>query len=221
MLACCVFLGTASAQKFKTKLDSATYANGYMMGEYFHQNNIELNAEMYYKGMVDGYKGSKMKINKEEKDALMQYFNQHVQQQMQENMQKQADKNKIAGAKFMEENAKNKDIKQTESGIQYKIIKEGNSTLHPSATDKVKVHYTGTLLDGTVFDSSVQRGEPISFPLNQVIPGWTEGVQLMVPGSVYKFWIPSNLAYGDRNIGSIPPGSTLVFEIELIEINPE
>jgi FKBP-type peptidyl-prolyl cis-trans isomerase len=104
--------------------------------------------------------------------------------------------------------------------LQYKIVKQGVGE-HPKATDKVKVHYHGTLIDGTVFDSSVQRGEPISFGLNQVIPGWTEGVQLMNPGAKFIFYIPSNLAYGDREAGAIAPGSTLIFEVELFEINPK
>ena len=128
------------------------------------------------------------------------------------------DKNKAAGKAFAETNAKKEGVKTTASGIQYEVLKAAEGA-KPTATSKVKVHYHGTLIDGTVFDSSVDRGEPISFGLNQVIPGWTEGVQLMSVGSKYRFVIPSDLAYGDG--GSPPkigPGATLIFEVELLGI---
>jgi peptidylprolyl isomerase len=112
------------------------------------------------------------------------------------------------------------EVKTTASGLKYEVLKRGTGTVSPKASDTVKVHYHGTLLDGTVFDSSVQRGEPISFPLNAVIPGWTEGLQLMKVGDKFKFTIPSNLAYGDQSPSpKIPPNSTLVFEVELLGIN--
>ena len=129
-----------------------------------------------------------------------------------------AESNKKAGAEFLAENAKKEGVKVTASGLQYRVITEGSGN-KPVASSKVKVHYTGKLLDGTVFDSSVQRGEPIDFALNQVIPGWTEGVQLMTPGSKYEFYIPSDLAYGDRGAGNaIPPGAALIFEVELLAV---
>lgn len=125
---------------------------------------------------------------------------------------------KETGAKFLEENAKNEGVKVTASGLQYTVEKEGTGE-SPKATDEVTVHYTGRLLDGTVFDSSVSRGEPATFPLNRVIPGWTEGVQLMKEGGKYMFFIPSELAYGAQGIpGAIPPHSTLIFEVELIKV---
>ena len=119
---------------------------------------------------------------------------------------------------FLAENKANIAVKETSSGLQYEVLQEGQGTQHPTASSTVKVHYHGTLLDGTVFDSSVARGEPISFPLNRVIAGWTEGVQLMVEGDKYKFFIPSHLAYGDSAAGKIAPGSTLIFEVELLEV---
>ncbi len=128
--------------------------------------------------------------------------------------------NKKAGAEFMETNKTADGVKTTDSGLQYLVLQEGKGSQHPSATDKVKVHYEGKLLDGTVFDSSVERGEPISFGLNQVIKGWTEGVQLMVVGETTRFFIPAELAYGNKGAGrDIPGGSTLIFEVELIGIN--
>ena len=129
------------------------------------------------------------------------------------------DDNIAAGKKFMEENALNKSVYQTKSGLQYKIVKKGNGK-KPKATDKVKVHYTGKLLDGKVFDSSVERGQPAEFFLNQVIPGWTEGLQLMDIGSKYTLYIPYTLGYGEQPMGSIPPGSTLIFDVELLDILP-
>jgi FKBP-type peptidyl-prolyl cis-trans isomerase len=123
-----------------------------------------------------------------------------------------------SGKIFLEANGKKPDVTTTASGLQYKVITPGSGP-HPTASDTVKVHYKGTFLDGKTFDSSYDRGEPISFPLRGVIPGWTEGVQLMPVGSTYEFYIPSNLAYGERGAGGvIPPNSTLIFVVELLAI---
>jgi len=127
--------------------------------------------------------------------------------------------NQSAGIEFLAENAKVVGVKTTDSGLQYEVITEGSGSVHPKASDRVKVHYHGTLIDGTVFDSSVERGEAISFGLNQVIKGWTEGLQLMVVGEKTKFTIPSKLGYGNRAAGTIPPGAVLIFEVELLGIN--
>jgi peptidylprolyl isomerase len=123
------------------------------------------------------------------------------------------------GQTFLDENSKTEGVQTTASGLQYKVLEAGAGTIHPKASDNVKVHYHGTLLDGTVFDSSVDRNEPISFGLGQVIPGWTEGLQLMVEGEKTRLFIPSRLAYGNRSTGAIKPGSTLIFDVELIGIN--
>lgn len=130
-----------------------------------------------------------------------------------------AKENTQQGQMYLDENSKNEGVISTASGLQYKVLEAGTGNVHPSATDKVKVHYHGTLIDGTVFDSSVDRGEPISFGLNQVIAGWTEGLQLMVEGEKTRLFIPSKLAYGDRAAGKIQPGSTLIFDVELLGIN--
>lgn len=122
------------------------------------------------------------------------------------------------GNAFLVTNKTNTDVLETASGLQYQILNKGEGHVHPTANSTVKVHYHGTLLGGTVFDSSVQRNEPISFPLNRVIAGWTEGVQLMVVGDKFKFFIPSKLAYGNSAAGKIKPGSLLIFEVELLEI---
>ncbi|MFP2770020.1 FKBP-type peptidyl-prolyl cis-trans isomerase [Oceanisphaera sp. KMM 10153] len=134
------------------------------------------------------------------------------------NHKKAAVENIAAANEFLAQNKTNDDVQETASGLQYQILTKGEGTVHPGASSTVTVHYHGTLLDGTVFDSSVDRGEPISFPLNRVIRGWTEGVQLMVVGDKFKFFIPSKLAYGNSPAGAIKPGSLLIFEVELLEI---
>ena len=131
-----------------------------------------------------------------------------------------AQKNIASGNQYLADNKSEPGVLTTQSGLQYLVLTPGSGTEHPGPRDKVKVHYHGTLLDGTVFDSSVERGTPISFGLNQVIAGWTEGVQLMVVGEKTRFFIPSNLAYGNRSTGKIQAGSLLIFEVELLAINP-
>lgn len=133
------------------------------------------------------------------------------------NNQKAAALNLEKGSAFLAENAKKDGVKTTASGLQYEVLQSGSGESHPTASSTVRVHYHGTLTDGTVFDSSVERGETISFPLNRVIPGWTEGVQLMKVGDKFRFYIPSNLGYGNRSAGKIPAGSTLIFDVELFE----
>ena len=132
---------------------------------------------------------------------------------------KAAELNALLGSEFLVANKSEEGVLETASGLQYKVLTEGSGAEHPSASSKVTVHYHGTLLDGTVFDSSVDRGKPIGFGLNQVIKGWTEGVQLMVVGEKTRFYIPSNLAYGDSAAGKIGPGSLLTFDVELLAID--
>lgn len=134
------------------------------------------------------------------------------------NNHKAADENMAIGQTFLENNAQQEGVITTESGLQYKVLQEGTGTENPTATSKVKVHYHGTLIDGTVFDSSVERNEPISFGLNQVIKGWTEGVQTMVEGQKVRLFVPSNLGYGKNGSGPIPPAAVLIFDVELLEI---
>ena len=146
-----------------------------------------------------------------------------AQKRQKENQERESNFNRMVGKSIMEQNLKDDPtIKQTASGLQYKVLVEGTGA-RPTAKDRVKVHYTGTFYNGQIFDSSVQRGEPAEFGLNQVIKGWTEGLQLMTVGSKYKFWIPADLAYGNRQVGNNPKsaGSMLIFEVELLEINPK
>ena len=148
----------------------------------------------------------------------MEEAREYMQKYFVEASAKEANKTKEEGEKFLADNKTKSGVITTESGLQYQVITEGTGA-KPTAEDHVKVHYTGTLLDGTKFDSSIDRGEPAEFPVSQVIKGWTEGLQLMPVGSKYIFWIPSDLAYGDRGAGQmIKPNSTLKFEVELLEI---
>lgn len=135
------------------------------------------------------------------------------------NNQKAAQENIRLGNEFLAQNKTKEGVVTTASGLQYQVLNQGSGTIHPKASDTVTVHYHGTLIDGTIFDSSVERGDPIAFPLNQVIKGWTEGVQLMVEGDKYRFFIPSDLAYGNRSTGKIGGGSVLIFDVELLKIN--
>lgn len=196
-----------------TQEQRISYALGANVGESFKTNGIVINFDAFKEGFLAGMNGTN-KFTPEEMQAIFQQLNDSI-------MAKQnagAGEEKAKGEQYLAENKTKEGVITTPSGLQYKVITMGTGE-KPIATDKVNVHYHGTTIDGVVFDSSVQRGEPISFPLNQVIPGWTEGVQLMPVGSKFIFYIPSDLAYGDRGAGQqIKPGATLIFEVELIAI---
>jgi len=193
-------------------MDKLSYAWGLAMGRQLQGMGMkELNVEDFKMGILSVFEGSDPAISVEEAQKLIQDYLNDLQAKAEEAA-------KSAGKKFLEENRKNADVRETASGLQYVVEKEGEGA-QPTAEDEVTVHYTGRLLDGTVFDSSVNRGEPATFPLNRVIPGWTEGVQLMKEGAKYTFFIPSDLAYGPQGVpGAIPPHSTLIFDVELIKV---
>ena len=202
----------------KTAADSVSYAIGISTGAGYKENLKTLpgdpaNVDDLIAGFIQAIKGdsSAMKMTPQAAQAYVQTY-------FMEASARDAKKTKEEGEKFLAENKSKKDVFTTESGLQYQVVTEGTGD-KPTATDKVKVHYTGTLLDGTKFDSSVDRGAPMEFPVNGVIKGWTEVLQLMPVGSKYIVWIPSDLAYGERGAGQdIKPNSTLKFEIELLEI---
>lgn len=172
----------------------------------------KLDINDYSNAVKDVFEGNTPAIEPAEAQKLIQDYLADLQKKV----EAQA---RAEGEKFLEENKKNENVQTTASGLQYVVEKEGNG-IKPTAEDEVTVHYTGRLLSGQVFDSSVNRGEPATFPLNRVIPGWTEGVQLMSEGSKYTFFIPSDLAYGPQGIPNvIPPHSTLIFDVELIKVN--
>lgn len=209
----------------KSAQDSVSYAFGVSIGQNFKMSDIsDVNVALVEKGIQDVLDSADLVIPETEVQAVIQeyFMSKQVEQQAkaQEEMKKRQEDSKgniAKGEEFLAANAENEGVQVTESGLQYKIIEEGAGET-PSAEDVVKVHYHGTLLDGTVFDSSVDRGEPIEFPVNGVIKGWQEALQLMPVGSKFKVWIPQELAYGERGAGEIPPYSALIFDIELIDI---
>ncbi len=193
-------------------MDKLSYAWGLAMGRQLQGMGVkELNSEEFKDGVKVAFDGGTPKIPVEEAQKLINDYLTDLQKKAEAAARE-------AGEAFLAENKKNADVKETASGLQYVVVKEGEGA-QPTAEDEVTVHYTGKLIDGTVFDSSVNRGEPATFPLNRVIPGWTEGVQLMKEGAKYTFFIPSDLAYGPQGIpNAIPPHSTLIFEVELIKV---
>jgi len=207
-----------STMKFSSPLDSVSYAVGVLVAGNFKSQNVTLNADMVAKGFASATQGGKLVLTEAECQNIMNTFMMKNQERQTAEMAKQFLPNLEAGNKFLEANKKKDSVMTTASGLQYKVIKMGTGP-KPLATDKVKTHYHGTLIDGTVFDSSVQRGEPVSFPVSGVIPGWVEALQLMPVGSKWRLFIPQDLAYGIRGGGqTIKPYSALVFEVELLEI---
>lgn len=200
------------------RADSISYALGMDVGNNISRLGVELNAEMIYQGLKDVFQGAESQMTEEEVRAYMQSFQQEAMAAQQKVQQQRGEEAKAKGEAFLAENAERDSVTVTESGLQYQALREGDGA-SPAATDTVKVHYEGRLLDGKVFDSSYKRGQPIEFRLNGVIPGWTEGVQLMKEGAKYRFFIPSDLAYGSRGAGqAIGPNETLIFEVELLEV---
>ncbi|MDC1068636.1 FKBP-type peptidyl-prolyl cis-trans isomerase [Candidatus Kapabacteria bacterium] len=210
---------TNTPLKLTTFEDSVSY----LIGSNVHRNLYRdstlketVKLDMVIRGLND-FEAGKFDISDSTAQQLMMKFQQVLQQKQMQAQIQASSGNKEKGLAFLEENKSKEGVMTTESGIQYEVITEGTGA-SPSATDKVKVHYHGTHLDGTVFDSSVDRGDPAEFPLNGVIAGWTEGLQLMKEGGKFKFYIPSDLAYGDQGRPGIPAGSTLIFEVELLKV---
>lgn len=214
-------------QKIALDSDKAKlgYAMGMDAGSFFSQMQSDADADAFIEGFETAVAGGEVRIKPEEATKVKQAFMQRKKKEQQEQVAKMAadgEANKAAGEAFLTANKKRDDITTTPSGLQYEVIMPAKGE-KPKETDTVKVHYRGTLLDGTEFDSSIARGEPATFPLDRVIPGWTEGVQLMNVGSKYRFYVPSELAYGARGAGArIGPNAALIFEVELLEIvNPQ
>ena len=199
-------------------MDNVSYALGMGIGRQLSQMGAEgLNIDEFAQAIKDILSGDKPKIGDAEAQTIVQKFFQEQESKQRAAAEKGAAARK-AGEDYLAANAKKEGVITLPSGLQYQVLKEGNGK-KPKATDKVKCHYEGMLVDGTMFDSSIQRGEPAVFPLNQVIAGWTEGLQLMSEGAKYRFFIPYNLGYGEHGAGaSIPPFSALIFDVELIEV---
>ena len=204
---------TPKAETLKTEVEKVSYIIGTQIAGTFKTENIEVNLDSLMLGLKDALEGKQLALSQEEMKLVYGRF----QQQMRA---KQAAKQAAEAAKnlaFLEANKAKEGVKVLPSGLQYKVIKEGTGNT-PTADDKVKTHYRGTLIDGTEFDSSYKRNQPAEFGVTKVIKGWTEALQLMKEGGKWELYIPANLAYGQRGRPSIPPNSTLIFEIELLEI---
>ena len=202
------------------KLDRISYALGLSMGNNFRASGIqELNIGDFADGVAAVFNGSQPKMTYDEAKAEIQAFFSAMEARQKEEAAKMAEVNEAQGKEFLEKNGKRAQVKTTPSGLQYEVLVEGNGR-QPSPQDQVEVHYTGTLLDGTKFDSSVDRGVPATFGVTQVIPGWVEALQLMKEGSKWRLFIPSNLAYGPAGTpgGPIGPNQTLLFDVELLKV---
>lgn len=210
----------AHALELKTDNQKVSYSLGLVIGEKLKQDLADLDQASFQAAIKAVYEGTEPLLTPEQVGETMQAFQMKKQEEQRQLMAKIAQENLDSGKAYMAENAKKDGVKTTESGLQYQVVTEGAGK-QPTAEDTVKVHYRGTLIDGTEFDSSYARNEPVSFPLNGVIPGWTEGLQLMKEGGKAKLVIPADLAYGPGGMGNtIGPNSTLVFDVELLEVNP-
>lgn len=206
------------AGDLNTLQDSVSYIIGNNIGTQMHQQKLDLNLDVFVRAFHSAFQGEESMIDRSEVQKVMTAFQMEMQKKMEAERTEKKKLNKEEGDAFLAKNKDAEGVKVTESGLQYKVIKEGTGAV-PAETDKVKVHYHGTLIDGTVFDSSVDRGEPISFAVNGVIAGWTEALKMMPVGSKWKLFIPSELAYGERGAGKdIGPNATLIFEVELLDI---
>jgi FKBP-type peptidyl-prolyl cis-trans isomerase FkpA len=222
-LSATVFLA-ACGQPKSVSLDTDnakfSYAVGTKMGEQMSKNKNHIDLNALKAGIDDAFASKPEKMDDAAKNAIFAKVMQEMTKEQTEEAAQSATKNKTAGAAFLTENAKKAGVKVTASGLQYVVEKEGTGA-HPTSNDSVTLNYRGTLTDGTEFDSSYARHEPATFPVSGVIPGFAEGIQLMTPGSKYKFFIPSALAYGETGAGpKVGPDSTLIFEVELISVNP-
>jgi len=216
MLAMMLAIPAAQAADHTAKLDTdaqkAGYAVGYRFGSSLQRDASDLDIDAIQKGFLDGFQKKQAVIpDEQQQQAIVNY--------QQGKMDAAVSRNAEAAKKFFAENGKKSGVKTLPNGLQYEVLKAGKGA-SPKKTDRVKVHYHGTLLDGQVFDSSVQRGEPATFQVGEVIQGWVEALQKMKVGDKWKLYIPAELAYGNRGMGPIEPGSALVFEVELLEILP-
>ena len=206
------------AASLKTQKDKVSYLIGRDIGSNFKDQSVDIDADIFMKGFKDALSGNKSPLSDEESQAVKTAYKEERMKKHEEEVKKVTEKNKKEGEAFLAENKKKEGVVTLPSGLQYKVIKEGDGQI-PKGTDKVTVNYRGSLLDGTEFDSSYKRNEPATFPVKGVIPGWQEALQLMKTGSKWQLFVPAGLAYGERGAGNvIGPSSTLIFEVELLSI---
>ena len=205
----------SSLETFPQKL---SYAMGLDVGGYFKELGSDIQLDVLIRGITDAYTGGKIAMTKDEITSVQKEFGEKLQAKQAAQMKEMQEKNSAAGKAFLEENKKKKGVVVTKSGLQYEVVKKGTGP-KPKADDQVKVDYAGTLIDGKEFDSSIKRGQPVTFGVSQVIPGWTEALQLMEVGSKYRLVIPAELAYGEKGAPPvIEPNSVLIFDVELHSI---
>lgn len=209
---------TAGASDLETPEDRLSYTIGMDIGQSLAEQDIELDLDILIEALRASYLGEETRLTQDEASAERDAFIQRRQQQMEAERAGEAERNLAEGLAFLEQNREREGVRETESGLQYRVVEDGDGR-SPEATDRVTVHYRGKLINGVEFDSSYDRGEPATFALNQVIPGWTEGLQLMREGARYELFIPPELAYGEEGRpGPIGPNATLIFEVELIDV---
>ncbi len=212
-------LASAESEEPKTYKDKISYSMGAATGTQMKRQSIDVDADMFAKGLRDAVSGDKLKMTEQDIQETLMKFQQELMAEQAEKTKKLAESNKKEGEAFLAENRAREGINTLASGLQYKILSEGKGR-SPKETDTVTTHYRGTLIDGTEFDSSYKRGQPAGFAVNGVIKGWTEALQLMKEGSKWQLFIPSELAYGERGAGAqIGPNATLIFEVELLSVN--
>ena len=220
-LAVLAFVAPALADNpavLKDQRDKASYSIGVKIGADMKANALDLNSEALVTGLQDGISGAKPQLSDKERADSLMAFEQDLQKKEIERLKQLAGKNKKEGAEFLAANKAKEGVKTLPSGLEYKVLAEGNGT-QPKPTDQVTVNYRGTFLDGTEFDNSYKRGEPITFPVNGVIKAWSEALPLMKTGAKWQLFVPAELAYGEKGAGrAISPNSTLIFEVELVGI---
>jgi FKBP-type peptidyl-prolyl cis-trans isomerase FklB len=217
----CLLAGFASAEtkELKTEKEKLSYSMGFATGTQMKRQSIEVDSEVFTKGMMDVISGGQPLMTEQQIQETLMNFQKELQMKQAVKVKEQGEKNKKEGEVFLADNMKKEGVKTLPSGLQYKVITEGKGK-KPTENDTIEAHYKGTLIDGTEFDSSYKRGQSATFPVKGVIKGWTEALQLMNTGSKWQLFIPSNLAYGEQGApgGSIGPNATLIFEVELISI---
>lgn len=209
---------TSTATTASADTNTVSYALGYKTGEAMKERTVAINTQQFSQGLQDGYTGQKPSVSEADMRTALTNMQQQIVQNMQQKMEQAATKNAAEGQAFLAKNAKESGVVTTASGLQYKILDQGNGA-SPAAHDTVVVNYEGKLINGDIFDSSYEHGKPATFTVNQVIKGWQEALTMMKPGATWMIYIPSNLAYGSQGaVGAIGPNETLIFKVNLISV---
>jgi FKBP-type peptidyl-prolyl cis-trans isomerase FklB len=219
---CSTAQDSANDPALDTTPEKVSYGMGLVLGERMSNDLPDLQMDQFLQGIQHGHAGDEQtkRLTREQIQEALMAYQEELQSQQEQQYNELASQNLEAGEAFLAQNAEREGVETTESGLQYEVIEEGDGN-NPTASDRVQVHYTGELINGDVFDSSRDRGQPVTFGLSQVIPGWTEGLQLMSEGARYKLYIPADLAYGPGGNQAIGPNETLIFDVELLAVNPE